>query len=1132
MTRSRPLLIVTLVATLLLVGQPFALAFSEPTGSPPGGNVAAPLNVSSTSQTKTGDLTIQGDLTIAPALTPIGSLTIGDAGGSSRLCLNGTGASDCITSWSQIIGGSQFVNLFSGPTSDVTSVQTGGFARVQAGANQDFALQGISSAQAGAPRYGIAGIVSTAGVGDPLSYGVYGRGGGSSLAALFSGNVSVVNGKLQVGKIGAPAEICLYGSGVEECINKWTLAALNAQSASSDFVLVQRPTPASPAVVAQYGQVNVSGNANFGTVTLGEPTAATPITASCGDGICSAVNGENTLSCSQDCLSFISGPTISAVGNDSATVTWRTNAATTGRVEYGFTESFSDAQYTPKDDATLTTNHAVTLTGLNFNKTYYYRVTALSPSGATLSSCAPSLNPPQHCASFTTQNDTSAPSVPAKPVLNGSVAWNFAPMRWTPSTDAESGISGYEIFRRVTGPGPLVAITTVIEPFFNDSQATGLVKNTSYDYAVKAINGGGLKSALSPTLTIVVPNDADITPPSCPTGLQHTNPIVGEIYNAYYGSGLTRNFSWNKPGDSDLAGYHLFRKLSNNTGWQQVNSGLIDKNTLTFVDSAIISRESNYDYLIVSVDTSGNGCGFAVAGPNFRTLTTAPDICDITNPAKQWGCPTVANKRIFFSSAYSGTPITLTQQALSWNVAQDDPGGAGISGYEIWRVHFPGAADKDRFLTSCSQACLGEAAWNSTTCTGVSNLSQPVQERIQNNSSAGGPLQYLDTTLPASGAEDKRGWTFSYCVRPIDNATPANIGKLPAGLYDPGPKRLPPATCETDSQCSVNPNNSSEFPVCCSGICSLNCGGGPGGGGKEDPELGLLPSLRPETPTRLAVAPSENGVTVISPLSLETASKSTSWFRAPLRLLQGLRLADLIPVASAAAPVDVNPTLKKTTAYEGVVQATAGTQSLELGNAGRDIAASGKIAILPHSSVSDARTAFFTGAPSAIGSGLSIDAKTAASDTVSVKARGTGAGANAVTATQTNGGGLAGQFVGRVHVTGNLSASTKNAVVETSRGAAYLYTLEAPEAKFLDEGTAELSEGQAIVRLDPTFTSTISSTVPYLVFLTAGNGVSQLSVGEKHADAFVVRGQGSGTFSYRIVGTRAGFEGVRFDQTR
>jgi len=49
-------------------------AWAEPSQSPPSGNVAAPLNVGSTSQTKQGNLTVQGTLKATNRLSiPVGT---------------------------------------------------------------------------------------------------------------------------------------------------------------------------------------------------------------------------------------------------------------------------------------------------------------------------------------------------------------------------------------------------------------------------------------------------------------------------------------------------------------------------------------------------------------------------------------------------------------------------------------------------------------------------------------------------------------------------------------------------------------------------------------------------------------------------------------------------------------------------------------------------------------------------------------------------------------------------------------------------------------------------------------------------------------------------------------------------
>ena len=52
-----------IVAMLFLAGF-FAYAWTGPTSEPPAGNVAAPINVGTTTHTKQGDLTLQGKLKV------------------------------------------------------------------------------------------------------------------------------------------------------------------------------------------------------------------------------------------------------------------------------------------------------------------------------------------------------------------------------------------------------------------------------------------------------------------------------------------------------------------------------------------------------------------------------------------------------------------------------------------------------------------------------------------------------------------------------------------------------------------------------------------------------------------------------------------------------------------------------------------------------------------------------------------------------------------------------------------------------------------------------------------------------------------------------------------------------------
>jgi peroxiredoxin len=74
----------------------------------------------------------------------------------------------------------------------------------------------------------------------------------------------------------------------------------------------------------------------------------------------------------------ISGINVSNITESGAIITWTTNEAATSQVEYGKTETYGST--TPLDSK-LTTSHSVTLTGLDDNTTYYFKVVSKDASG-------------------------------------------------------------------------------------------------------------------------------------------------------------------------------------------------------------------------------------------------------------------------------------------------------------------------------------------------------------------------------------------------------------------------------------------------------------------------------------------------------------------------------------------------------------------------------------------------------------------------------------------------------------------------------------------------------------------------------------------------------------------------------
>jgi hypothetical protein len=82
-----------------------------------------------------------------------------------------------------------------------------------------------------------------------------------------------------------------------------------------------------------------------------------------------------------------------------------------------------------------------------------------------------------------------------------------------------------------------------------------------------------------------------------------------------------------------------------------------------------------------------------------------------------------------------------------------------------------------------------------------------------------------------------------------------------------------------------------------------------------------------------------------------------------------------------------------------------------------------------------------------------------------------------------------------------------------------------------DSGTAQLVNGVAVVRLDPTFAASIDSTTPYRVFVTPAGDTHGLFVASRSVTGFVVResqgGRSTVAFDYRILAPALGQSGQR-----
>src|ERR1022692_455666 len=123
-----------------------------------------------------------------------------------------------------------------------------------------------------------------------------------------------------------------------------------------------------------------------------------------------------------------------------------------------------------------------------------------------------------------------------------------------------------------------------------------------------------------------------------------------------------------------------------------------------------------------------------------------------------------------------------------------------------------------------------------------------------------------------------------------------------------------------------------------------------------------------------------------------------------------------------------------------------------------------------------------------------------------------------------------------IDVNGNLSCTgtiTTPVKLEGSSRELAFNAIESPESWFEDFGSGQLSNGTAVISLEPTFVQTVNTGVDYHVFLTPKGDSHGLYVTHETATSFEVREQDRGTsniaFDYRIVAKRKGFENVRLE---
>jgi uncharacterized repeat protein (TIGR03806 family) len=283
-------------------------------------------------------------------------------------------------------------------------------------------------------------------------------------------------------------------------------------------------------------------------------------------------------------------------------------------------------------------------TGLAASTTYTYTVAAVDASPQT------NISAQSASVMATTNNippDTTPPSAPTG-VTAVAQSSSAILVSWSASTDTESGISAYRVFRN----GSATALTTVTGATlsYTDTQLTG---STTYTYTVRAVDGAptpnvSAASAVASATTLATP---DVTPPTVPMNVVATALTASTI-----------RITWSpSTDDSGIAGYSVFR-----AGTATPVATLVQGTA--FTDTGL-TASTLYTYTVRATDNAAPAnVSAASASASATTLATPPPV-DTTPPSVPTGV--------------TATAPTSTTVLVSWTASTDN--ASGIASYRVFR---------------------------------------------------------------------------------------------------------------------------------------------------------------------------------------------------------------------------------------------------------------------------------------------------------------------------------------------------------------------------------------------------------------------------------------------------------------
>jgi autonomous glycyl radical cofactor GrcA len=317
-------------------------------------------------------------------------------------------------------------------------------------------------------------------------------------------------------------------------------------------------------------------------------------------------------------------PTASAatsIANNGFTANWGAVSSATGyRLDVSTSSAFA-TYVTGYQDLDVPSATTQSVTGLSANTTYYYRVRAYNPGGASGNS--------------NTITVTTLPNPPGAP--NATAATSVTSTSFTANWGSVSGATGYKL--DVSTSSTFASYVTGYQDLNVGAVAshsvTGLTANTTYYYRVRAYNTGGT-SANSNVITVATLPNA----PAAPTATAATS-VTSSGFIAH----------WNAA--TGATGYRLDISTSSTFASYLAGYNNLDLGNVTSRSVTGLSANTTYYYRVRAYNTGGTS-----ANSNVITVATLPNA-----PAAP--------------VATAATSITTSGFIAHWNAA------TGATGYRL-----------------------------------------------------------------------------------------------------------------------------------------------------------------------------------------------------------------------------------------------------------------------------------------------------------------------------------------------------------------------------------------------------------------------------------------------------------------